>query len=243
MFAVYVEKPEKADPLSAVVLGERPEPRAPEGWVRVKVSHASLNRHDIFTMLGVTGQDTPIPLPHDPGQRRGGRVGRRQPGGHLPAHRRGRLARRRNPRSEMARVEREDAGDLRGVCGHPPAQRHSPARGAPGRPCRGAGHGLAHGLQDAVHQGRAASRPDHAGAGGPRGACPRRSSSWAGPPAWRSGPRAAAARAGPWPSAWGQTWSWPTAKPCPARRTPCSTMWARPPGSTPCAPWPAAASS
>ena len=35
------------NPLTSLVVGERPEPAVPEGWVRVKVSHASLNRHDI----------------------------------------------------------------------------------------------------------------------------------------------------------------------------------------------------
>jgi NADPH:quinone reductase-like Zn-dependent oxidoreductase len=35
----------------------------PEGWVRVRVTHASLNRHDIFTLLGVTAQKEPIPFP------------------------------------------------------------------------------------------------------------------------------------------------------------------------------------
>jgi NADPH:quinone reductase-like Zn-dependent oxidoreductase len=31
--------------------------------VRVKVSHASLNRHDIFTLRGITAQTQPIPYP------------------------------------------------------------------------------------------------------------------------------------------------------------------------------------
>jgi len=63
MFAVYVEKPDSEHPMNALVVGQRPEPVIPGGWVRVKVSHASLNRHDIFTMRGITGQSTPIPFP------------------------------------------------------------------------------------------------------------------------------------------------------------------------------------
>ncbi|WP_029457178.1 zinc-binding dehydrogenase [Solidesulfovibrio alcoholivorans] len=63
MFAVYCEKPNDAEPLQALEVGERPEPEVPEGWVRVRVTHASLNRHDIFTLRGITGQDTPIPFP------------------------------------------------------------------------------------------------------------------------------------------------------------------------------------
>jgi len=63
MFAVYCEKPNDAEPLQALEIGERPEPEVPEGWARVRVSHASLNRHDVFTLRGITGQDTPIPFP------------------------------------------------------------------------------------------------------------------------------------------------------------------------------------
>jgi len=63
MFAVYCETPDNENPLSALMVGERPEPETPEGWVRVRVTHASLNRHDIFTLRGITGQDTPIPFP------------------------------------------------------------------------------------------------------------------------------------------------------------------------------------
>jgi len=45
------------------VVGERPEPVVPEGWVPVRMTHASLNRHDIFTLMGVTAQREPIPFP------------------------------------------------------------------------------------------------------------------------------------------------------------------------------------
>jgi NADPH:quinone reductase-like Zn-dependent oxidoreductase len=63
MFAVYAKEANFNDPLASVVVGERPEPVVPEGWVRVRVTHASLNRHDIFTLLGVTAQTEPIPFP------------------------------------------------------------------------------------------------------------------------------------------------------------------------------------
>src|ERR1700752_3160603 len=49
MFAVYAKEANLSNPLASVVVGERPEPIVPEGWVRIRVTHASLNRHDIFT--------------------------------------------------------------------------------------------------------------------------------------------------------------------------------------------------
>jgi NADPH:quinone reductase-like Zn-dependent oxidoreductase len=63
MFAVYAKEANLNNPLASVVVGERPEPIVPEGWVRIRVTHASLNRHDIFTLLGVTAQKEPIPFP------------------------------------------------------------------------------------------------------------------------------------------------------------------------------------
>jgi len=55
MFAVYATHAAPDDPLSALKVGERADPDVPEGWVRVKVSHASLNRHDLFTLRGMSG--------------------------------------------------------------------------------------------------------------------------------------------------------------------------------------------
>ncbi len=53
MFAVYAVQPSPDDPLAALVVGDRPEPTVPDGWVRVKVEAASLNMHDIWTLRGV----------------------------------------------------------------------------------------------------------------------------------------------------------------------------------------------
>ncbi len=63
MFAVYAAKPNLDDPLASLVVGERPEPQMPDGWIRVKISQASLNRHDLFTLRGITAQEDPIPFP------------------------------------------------------------------------------------------------------------------------------------------------------------------------------------
>jgi NADPH:quinone reductase-like Zn-dependent oxidoreductase len=63
MFAVYAARPNPEDPLASLVVGDRPAAQVPDGWVRVKISHASLNRHDLFTLRGITAQPDPIPFP------------------------------------------------------------------------------------------------------------------------------------------------------------------------------------
>jgi len=63
MFAVYATHADSAHPISALQIGERPDPTVPEGWVRVKISHASLNRHDLFTLRGISGHPEGIKYP------------------------------------------------------------------------------------------------------------------------------------------------------------------------------------
>jgi NADPH:quinone reductase-like Zn-dependent oxidoreductase len=63
MFAVYATHAAPDDPLSALKIGERPESDVPEGWVRVRVTHASLNRHDLFTLQGISGHPEGITYP------------------------------------------------------------------------------------------------------------------------------------------------------------------------------------
>src|SRR5882672_11425032 len=63
MFAVYASEGNLENPLASLVVGERPEPDVPEGWVRVKISHASLNRHDLFTLRGITAHPEGISFP------------------------------------------------------------------------------------------------------------------------------------------------------------------------------------
>jgi len=62
MLAAFVETPNFDDPLSALMVGEMPEPWADEDSVKVTVQAASLNRHDLWTLRGVT-QHPPLPLP------------------------------------------------------------------------------------------------------------------------------------------------------------------------------------
>src|SRR5260221_1986238 len=63
MFAIYAAKADQKNPLSGLKSGEMPIPNIPDGWLRVKISHASLNRHDIFTLQGLNGQTEPIKYP------------------------------------------------------------------------------------------------------------------------------------------------------------------------------------
>jgi NADPH:quinone reductase-like Zn-dependent oxidoreductase len=53
MFAVTAARINAGDPLSGLELGERPEPKAGEGWTTVTVRATSLNHHDLWTLRGV----------------------------------------------------------------------------------------------------------------------------------------------------------------------------------------------
>lgn len=53
MFAVYAESLNADDPLSGLVVGERPDPEVPEGWARVSVRASALNHHDLWSLRGV----------------------------------------------------------------------------------------------------------------------------------------------------------------------------------------------
>jgi NADPH:quinone reductase-like Zn-dependent oxidoreductase len=62
MRAAYAESINPDDPLKGLVVGERPDPEPPEGWTRVKVSAASLNHHDLWTLRGVGIKAEQLPM-------------------------------------------------------------------------------------------------------------------------------------------------------------------------------------
>jgi NADPH:quinone reductase-like Zn-dependent oxidoreductase len=62
MFAVYAESLSQEDPLSGLVVGERPDPEAPEGWTTVRVKAASLNHHDLWSLRGVGLRAESLPM-------------------------------------------------------------------------------------------------------------------------------------------------------------------------------------
>lgn len=62
MFAVYAESFDNDNPLNGLVVGERPEPEAPEGWTTVTVKAASLNHHDLWSLRGVGLKEDSLPM-------------------------------------------------------------------------------------------------------------------------------------------------------------------------------------
>src|SRR5689334_15048440 len=62
MFAVYAESFDSDDPLSGLVVGERPDPEVPDGWTTVTVKAASLNHHDLWSLRGVGLKQEQLPM-------------------------------------------------------------------------------------------------------------------------------------------------------------------------------------
>ena len=62
MFAVYAESFSSDDPLSGLVVGERPDPDVPDGWTTVTVKATSLNHHDLWSLRGVGLREEALPM-------------------------------------------------------------------------------------------------------------------------------------------------------------------------------------
>jgi NADPH:quinone reductase-like Zn-dependent oxidoreductase len=62
MLAVYAESTNAEDPLSALQVGERPDPDPPAGWTAVEVRAASLNHHDLWSLRGVGLPEDRLPM-------------------------------------------------------------------------------------------------------------------------------------------------------------------------------------
>jgi NADPH:quinone reductase-like Zn-dependent oxidoreductase len=62
MFAVYAESFSSDDPLTGLVVGERPDPEVPDGWTTVTVKAASLNHHDLWSLRGVGLREEALPM-------------------------------------------------------------------------------------------------------------------------------------------------------------------------------------
>ena len=53
MLAAYAAAQSASDPLSGLVVGERPDPEARPGWTVVRLRAAALNHHDVWSLKGV----------------------------------------------------------------------------------------------------------------------------------------------------------------------------------------------
>lgn len=64
MFAVYADSfaSSTEDPLTGLVVGERPDPVVPDGWTTVTVKAASLNHHDLWSLRGVGLKAEALPM-------------------------------------------------------------------------------------------------------------------------------------------------------------------------------------
>jgi NADPH:quinone reductase-like Zn-dependent oxidoreductase len=62
MFAASAARFSPDDPISALDLGERPDPLAKDGWVTVTVKAASLNQHDLWSLRGVGLKEEQLPM-------------------------------------------------------------------------------------------------------------------------------------------------------------------------------------
>jgi NADPH:quinone reductase-like Zn-dependent oxidoreductase len=62
MLAAYAARIAPDDPLSALEVGQRPEPEVPDGWARVTVRAASLNHHDLWSLRGVGLPEDRLPM-------------------------------------------------------------------------------------------------------------------------------------------------------------------------------------
>jgi NADPH:quinone reductase-like Zn-dependent oxidoreductase len=62
MFAVFAQSFSTEDPLAGLIIGERPEPVAPDGWTSIRVKAASLNHHDLWSLKGVGLREDALPM-------------------------------------------------------------------------------------------------------------------------------------------------------------------------------------
>ena len=126
MFAVTAQSFSSDDPLSGLVLGERPEPEARDGWTTITVKAASLNHHDLWSLRGVGLKQDALPMIlgcDAAGLRRG-----RQRGGRARGHQQPGLGGRRDPRSATVAAVGALPGHVRGAGRGAAAQRRAEAR-------------------------------------------------------------------------------------------------------------------
>jgi NADPH:quinone reductase-like Zn-dependent oxidoreductase len=62
MLAAYANAIDPDDPVSGLIVGDRPDPQPREGWTTVTVKAAALNHHDLWTLRGVGIRPDQLPM-------------------------------------------------------------------------------------------------------------------------------------------------------------------------------------
>jgi NADPH:quinone reductase-like Zn-dependent oxidoreductase len=62
VLAAYAARISPEDPLSALEIGDVPEPAVPDGWELVEVRAAALNHHDIWSLKGIGLPEERLPM-------------------------------------------------------------------------------------------------------------------------------------------------------------------------------------
>jgi NADPH:quinone reductase-like Zn-dependent oxidoreductase len=62
MLAITAAAANPDSPLDGLVVGDRPDPQAADGWTTVSVRAASLNHHDLWTLRGVGIKEERLPI-------------------------------------------------------------------------------------------------------------------------------------------------------------------------------------
>jgi NADPH:quinone reductase-like Zn-dependent oxidoreductase len=62
MLAAYASSINPDDPLSGLVVGDRPDPEPADGWTTVTVRAAALNHHDLWSLRGVGLREDALPM-------------------------------------------------------------------------------------------------------------------------------------------------------------------------------------
>ncbi|MGH3682749.1 MAG: alcohol dehydrogenase catalytic domain-containing protein, partial [Natronosporangium sp.] len=62
MHAAYARAFDADDPLSALAVGEQPDPVPADGWAAVEVRASSLNHHDLWSLRGVGLTEAQLPM-------------------------------------------------------------------------------------------------------------------------------------------------------------------------------------
>jgi NADPH:quinone reductase-like Zn-dependent oxidoreductase len=62
MLAAYAAQIAPGDPLSGLIIGQRPEPDPPADWTAVTVKAAALNHHDLWSLRGVGLKASSLPM-------------------------------------------------------------------------------------------------------------------------------------------------------------------------------------